>query len=218
MSAKNGAVHTPKLYATGPVTFSNKNGKMKQQDHGWANLKSRKDYGKHEIFRSKVSIQTQLNTFDFTRPRKEQRRYDQFVKPHYPQFEKVSKEKRVGSFHHGWGTTNRSLKYNHPNQQMGQLIDREHLKFFDKVKPSKYAGYPAGFNEKSSDKQLLDLDPENYKCVYPFYPNNTHLSVRSLDMQRQSNFYQQTQGYLQQRAQRERSFGKTGRPMGIVAQ
>lgn len=40
------------------------------------------------------------------------------------------------------------MKYKNAHKLEGQLIDREHLKFFDKGKPSKYGGYPAGFNEK----------------------------------------------------------------------
>ena len=51
------------LYATGPVTFSNKNGKMKHNDHGWGSLNVRKTYDKHQLPPSLVNVQNQMRTY-----------------------------------------------------------------------------------------------------------------------------------------------------------
>ena len=62
---------------------------------------------------------------------------------------------------------------------------------------------------------LIDLNPEVYNINYP---QESRIPLGSLDMQRQSDFFQQSQSYLHRRAMREASFGRNGYQMGIVAQ
>ena len=68
-------------------------------------------------------------------------------------------------------------------------MDREHLKYFDSTKPSKFAGYPGGFTEAKPDKVLIDMNPEVYNINFP---PESRIPLNSLDMARQSGFFQQT--------------------------
>jgi len=63
------------------------------------------------------------------------------------------------------------------------------LKYFDSTKPSKFAGYPAGFTEAKPDKVLIDMNPEVYNINFP---PESRIPLNSLDMARQSGFFQQT--------------------------
>ena len=69
----------------------------------------------------------------------------------------------MGNF--GWGVNNEKLKFQSVDKH--DAINRNHLKYFDSTKPSKFNGGPAGFNEHVPEKPLIDLDPDIYRNLYP---------------------------------------------------
>lgn len=146
------------------------------------------------------------------RPVKIEARFDQTDKPVYPSFETTQKYKVLKN--NGWGIDRQNLKYQTAHPHKGQSIKREHLEYFDTTKPSNFAGYPAGFQEKKPEKILIDMDPEVYHIDFP---SESKIPLYSLEMQRQSNHFQHTQSYLHRRAKRESDFGRPGYQKGIVA-
>ena len=71
----------------------------------------------------------------------------------------------LGSF--GWGTESKSLKYKTAHNQKVLSMNRGHLKIFDQSKPSKFNGGAAGFNEKASDRPIIDMNPEVFNINFP---------------------------------------------------
>ena len=66
------------------------------------------------------------------------------VMPKYPMFEDTQKDKKLP--YAGWGIDRLKLKYKTVKNQKLLSNDREHVKYFDLTKPSKFNGYPGGFN------------------------------------------------------------------------
>lgn len=65
----------------------------------------------------------------------------------------------MGNF--GWGVD--KLRFRSTVNNRDSSINRTHLKYFDSTKPSKFNGFPAGFNEQIPEKPLIDLNPDIYK-------------------------------------------------------
>ena len=130
----------------------------------------------------------------------EQRRFDQDDHRVYPNFEPSHKGKVLSNT--GWGLDRIKYKTAHP--QKGLSVDREHLKYFNKRFDSKFNGGKTGYSERQPDKVQIDLNPEVYHINYP---KESRIPLGSLEMSRQTNFFQNTQTYLHKRAIREASFG-----------
>ena len=96
----------------------------------------------------------------------------------YPNFEQDRKDKLLP--HYGWGLTEKKLKYKTAYPQKGKSVDRKHLKYFDTTKPSKFKGYPAGFNEPDPEI-MVDMNPEVYRINYP---SESRIPLGSLEMSR----------------------------------
>ena len=69
--------------------------------------------------------------------------------------------------------------------------------------PSNFTGHPTGYADKQPEKVLLDMSPEQYNINYP---PESKIPLGSLDMQRQSNSFQQTQNILHRRAREQTKY------------
>ena len=107
--------------------------------------------------------------------------------------------------HVGWGVAAPKMKYKTAHGQKGKSINRGHLKYLDSTFPSKFKGGPAGFAMPKSEKVLIDMNPEVYNINFPI---PSRIPIGSLDWQRTSGHFQNTQLYLHKRAVREKNFGK----------
>ena len=87
----------------------------------------------------------------------DQKRYDQTEKPFYPLFDMENTKDKLDRV--GWRSNCKSLKYKTAHPQGELSMNRGHLKFFDRVKPSNFNGKPAGFNEPCSDQPIVDMHP-----------------------------------------------------------
>ena len=146
---------------------------------------------------------------------KDQKRFDQTDKPHYPNFEPLKNHQTLKGT--GWGLQEKKVvkKFDPYRQYYPKQVDKEHLRIFDNQKESAFNGAPGGYYAKKPERKLIDMSVEAYELNFP---SDSRIPLSSLEMQRQPEHFQRKQLYLHKRALREKEFGKSNYQMGAVAQ